>query len=414
MANDQIHALLRQAMGLSVESIGQKTLDRSVNRRMKALGLDSEKGYADLLTTSARELKELVEEVVVPETWFFRDSRPFDVVIQHAMQKWLPAHPNQTLRLLSAPCSTGEEPYSLAMALLLAGWPRDKFRIEAIDISRRSLERAAQGVYTKNSFRGDTSHFKDKFFTEQSGRFALTQAVKSKVRFQRGNLLDPTFMASMGLFDIVFCRNVLIYFDETSRHQAITNLNTILADDGLLFTGHAEASLFAGSPFKAADHKQAFAFHKKKTAPAIAMHKAAATPPPPPPVAPPVRPPPEIERRPREERPVASTAPAPDLQKARALADQGHLADALHICQGYIGQNNASAEGYFLLGVLQDALGDHSTAFATLRKAVYLAPGNADALLLLSLIADKMGDHESAAVYRQRARRSQQSPEDNG
>jgi chemotaxis protein methyltransferase WspC len=129
MADFEIEALLQKAMGLKVTSIGKPTLDRSVERRMKALSIDDKDAYVEKLKSSAHELKELIEEVVIPETWFFRDQEPFKAMIQYLVTQWAPIHQNNLFKVLSIPCSTGEEPYSLTMSLLSSGWP--------VEISRK-------------------------------------------------------------------------------------------------------------------------------------------------------------------------------------------------------------------------------------------------------------------------------------
>ena len=395
MTDNPIHALLQKSMGLQVESIGAHSVERAVNRRSKALGLADRTAYLEILKTVPEELKELVEEVVVPETWFFRDATPFAAMVEYVLGPWRSRHAGQTLRLLSAPCSSGEEPYSLAMALLTAGWPRDKFRIEAIDISRRALKRAQEGKYTENSFRGDSLAYRDQYFTREDGKYAVSPRVKEKVCFHHGNLLDPAFMAGMGIFDIVFCRNVLIYFDEAARNKAISSLNHVVAGDGLLFTGHAEASLFLDSPFKATPYRQAFAFARKTPlVPPLAAASRQGSPP--------------------AAAPFSAGPPGEEgdcLHRARKAADRGDLYEALELCQKEIHQHGPSAEAFFLLGVIQDAAGNQAEAFASLRKVVYLEPEHGEALLLLSLLAEKMGDQGTAEAYRQRAKRCRQNEE---
>jgi chemotaxis protein methyltransferase WspC len=395
MADNPIHALLEKNLGLHVASIGESSVERAVGRRARALGLADRETYLAALNSVPGELKELIEEVVIPETWFFRDTKPFAAVVEYALGPWASQHRGQTLRLLSVPCSTGEEPYSLAMALLAAGWGRNKFQIEAIDISRRSLNRALEGRYTGNSFRGDSITFRDRYFTVENGKYVISPIVRHKVRFHHGNILDQSFMASMGIFDVVFCRNVLIYFDEAARKQAIATLSRMVASDGLLFTGHAEASFFLDSPFSPAPYRQSFAFVRKKSCPQDL-----------PATAPPVSPPPQA--------PLAATSPCEEqeyLKRARTAADRGSLGEALELCQKQIHHCGPSASAFFLLGVIQDAAGDENDAFASLRRAVYLEPEHEEALLLLSLLAEKLGDSDTAKAYQQRVQRCRHDKE---
>ena len=131
---------------------------------MRSLGLKRLEDYRRSLEHSRAEWNELVESVVVTETWFFRDPEPIAAFVRLVREEWLPAHSTASLRLLSVPCSSGEEPFSLVMALLDAGVPADRFQVDAVDISARALARAARGVYGRNSFRGKDLAFRDRYF----------------------------------------------------------------------------------------------------------------------------------------------------------------------------------------------------------------------------------------------------------
>src|SRR5712671_4623467 len=134
--------LLKRTIGLDTASVGSSVVARAVQARMSACELDDWQAYWERVNASQTELQELVEAVVIPETWFFRDRDAFAAMARMANEEWLANHPQGVLRLLSLPCSTGEEPYSMAMALLDTGFPADRFRIDAVDISARALARA--------------------------------------------------------------------------------------------------------------------------------------------------------------------------------------------------------------------------------------------------------------------------------
>jgi chemotaxis protein methyltransferase WspC len=158
--------LLERTMGLNAASIGAAAIERAVRARLAACKLeDADAGrYWQQVQRSPEELQALVEEVVVPETWFFRDPQAFAAMTHIITKEWLPAHASGVLRLLSLPCSTGEEPYTMAMALIDAGVPCDRFMIDAVDISGEALARARRGVYGGNSFRGQNLSFRDRHF----------------------------------------------------------------------------------------------------------------------------------------------------------------------------------------------------------------------------------------------------------
>jgi chemotaxis protein methyltransferase WspC len=127
--------LLKETMGLDSASVGSAAIESSVRLRMDSLGYKQREDYWNRLHAADDELQELIEAVVVPETWFFRDQDAFAALARLISEEWLPIHPTTVLRLLSGPCCTGEEPYSMVMALLDAGVSRDRFQIEAVDIS---------------------------------------------------------------------------------------------------------------------------------------------------------------------------------------------------------------------------------------------------------------------------------------
>ena len=135
MAQEAIEALLRQKIGLDANSIGSRTIARAVEQRQIACGLPDRAAYLRHLQTVARELEELIETVVVPETWFFRDTEPFVYLNQYVRSEWLKAN-FSILRVLSVPCSTGEEPYSIAMTLLDSGLNPTQFCIDAVDVHK--------------------------------------------------------------------------------------------------------------------------------------------------------------------------------------------------------------------------------------------------------------------------------------
>ncbi len=178
------------------------------------------------------------------------------------LKEWLPAHPQGVLRLLSLPCSTGEEAYSIAMALLDAGVPAGRFEVDAVDVSARALERARQAIYGKNSFRARELGFRDRHFKAVAKGHQLNEAVCRQVRFQSGNLTDDSLLPGLEIYDVIFCRNLLIYFDQASQRRAVKVLLRLLKTEGLLFVGPSETALMTGHDFASLKIPLAFAFRK--------------------------------------------------------------------------------------------------------------------------------------------------------
>src|SRR5581483_5958122 len=174
-------------MGLDAATIGSSMIERAVRARMRSHELAKPADYLKLLQTSSAEWEALVESVVIAETWFFRDRNSFQAMVQLVISGWLPSHPTGKLRLLSLPCSSGEEPYSMAMTLMDAGLPARRFQIDAVDISARALACAQRAVYGKNSFRGQDLDFRARFFQPVAEGHALNPTVRTPVKFQQGN-----------------------------------------------------------------------------------------------------------------------------------------------------------------------------------------------------------------------------------
>lgn len=407
-AKKKIVDSLERSIGLAITTIGDSTFERAVNSRMKALGIAEVDAYAEKFSASTVELRQLIEEIVIPETWFFRDQAPFTLLGEHVLKSGK-FQQQYVFRILSLPCSTGEEPYSIAMTLLQAGLPPSCFYIDAVDVSERVLVLARRAVYRENSFRSGELAFRQRFFHKTDKGFELNKTVREKVRFLKGNILHPAFMKGLGRYDVVFCRNVLIYFCEEAQRQAISALYHILMPEGLLFTGHAESGLFFGGQFVAVARSKAFAFYKKESAAAAAARQE------------------EILDNTGEDSLLAPSLPAVRKSKSvfnrpaarpsgkdeefnlvRQLADEGKLTEAARRSEQYLREHDPSARWYYLLGVIRDSGGQSAEALKLFRKAVYLDPGHVESLLQLSLLAERAGDSAGAANYKRRAKRLQE------
>ena len=234
----QIIALLRETLGLDVASVGVSLIERAVKRRVNANDLRDISQYADLLQRSEPELQSLFEAVVIPETFFFRYPESFAALRQIVGEQFL--FGTQKMRVLSVPCSTGEEPYSIAMTLLDAGLSLEKFQIDAIDISAHLLDIARLGMFGSNSFRGSELQFRNQYFQKTDAGFRLCDRVRQCVKFEQGNVLEERFRFGSEPYDFIFCRNLLIYFHTEAQGQALESLRQLLTADGLLFVGPAE------------------------------------------------------------------------------------------------------------------------------------------------------------------------------
>jgi chemotaxis protein methyltransferase WspC len=413
MIANELEDLLKQEMGLDAASIGSSAIERAVQERLLICKMIDVRAYYEYVRGSQVELQELIEAIVVPETWFFRDHEAFPALARVA-HEWLRTHPEGILRTLSMPCSTGEEPYSMVMALIDTGFPRDRFCVDALDISERALAVARRAMYGNNSFRGKNFGFRDRHFAATVHGYRLTDTLRHCVQFQHGNMFAADFLPGAGTYDAIFCRNVLIYFDRATQDRAIKVLDRLLTANGVLFVGPAESALLLNGDFMSAKLPMAFAFRKAGT-----LSRDSNLP-----VAKPIRPVPVMPSvAPRvpaigsasngPTRPVApavphrSTKPDADVAEILRLADQGRLVEAERGFVEYLQKHGPSAPAFYLMGLIRDASGNLADAVHYYRKALYLDPSHHEALLHLAFLLDKQGDAVGAQVLRTRALRLQ-------
>ncbi len=397
LINTVLESVLKEAMGLNTSSVGPSSIKHAIGRRMRSLDMDNTLQYLNLIKTSTQELNELIEEVAVNETWFFRDEAPFIALRDFAIS-FASRHKGKPLRLLSIPCSTGEEPYSMAITLIEAGIPTHCFTIDAVDISRRSLAIAQQGVYRKHSFRGPNAQKHQSYFTKTRQGYVLDKEIRKLIRFHRGNLIHLGRPLTGTTYNVIFCRNLLIYLDISFHQQAINTFDSLLADDGLLFIGHAEAGIFNGQSFVPAPYPKAFAF-QKNLRPSLAQ--------PLPPYLAPVNPPPvAIPQKDTERLPDKSgEETAAGFNRVRLLVEQEKFEQAARVCEDLIHKNGPSTEAFYLLATLFEKKRDWQTAIKMLKKATYLDPNSIDAVDMLAAIYQRLGDEASYQACLKRGRR---------
>jgi chemotaxis protein methyltransferase WspC len=405
-----LEQLLNASMGLSAASIGSAAIARAVQERLLVCNLAGPGAYLELVRGSGPELQALIEAVVVPETWFFRDPHAFTTLARIVREEWLPAHPEGELSMLSLPCSTGEEAYSMAMALLDTGVAANRFRVDAVDISVRNLAQAVRGVYGRNSFRGGDLGFRDRHFDATPEGLRVRDNVRQSVHFQQGNLLAAGFLPGVAIYDVIFCRNVLIYFDRPTQDRALVVLNRLLHAGGALFGAPAAPALPGRHDLVSTNEPLAFAFRKTAGSPArkrktveptpLAARRAVA----PAPASVTLR---TFNRGASSAGtpPARSINPAASLDEATRLADQGHFVEAAACCEEHLRRSGPSATAFYLLGLVRDATGDHVQAAAFYRKALYLDPNHYDTQVHLALLMENQGDLAGAQVLRNRARR---------
>jgi chemotaxis protein methyltransferase WspC len=418
MSSDQrFFDFLKERIGLDVTSVGPAIIERAVRQRSTANHALTADDYWHRLQGSRDEQQALIEAVIVPETWFFRYPESFATLAKLAATRLAQINNLRALRILSLPCSTGEEPYSIAMALLDAGLKPHQFKVEGMDVSPLSVEKARRAVYGKNSFRGQDIEFRERYFTAENEGYRLDERVLDQVRLQVGNLLDPTLLANEPAYDFVFCRNLLIYFDLPTQQQVFEVLKRLTHVDGVLFIGPAEGSLLGRFGMRSIGIPQSFAFSRQAASEPVAAFLPTVLPiPQSQPQRQPVR-----YVAPARPRPFAAVAPAPRVVKTQAsdaaallvniaaLANEGKSAEARAACESYLRRHEPVAQVFYWLGLLSDIAGSALEAQGFYRKALYLEPQHPDALMHLAALLQSQGDTAGAKRLQDRAARSERA-----
>jgi chemotaxis protein methyltransferase CheR len=221
-------------------------VERRIVERMNATGSDSFQAYfARLRSDTEAEVEQFVNAFTVNETYFYREDHQLRCLSVDLLRERLEGKaPGQAVRIWSVPCSTGEEPYSIAL-WLLENWPHvDRYEVEIIgsDIDTSVLDDARAGVFGKRALMRLSPALIDRYFAPCGPeQWKILDDLRESVQFSRVNIVDPGETQTFGRFDVIFCRNVLIYFDDASRRIAAENLYENLLPGGFICLGHTES-----------------------------------------------------------------------------------------------------------------------------------------------------------------------------
>ena len=425
MNRAELSQIIAEVSGLDTEGIGLEGFQRAVQRLKEVTGIRDDEGFYRIFHDNPKHLEILLESLVVPETWFFRDSEPFHYLFDLAQKRR--AQDLKAIRVLSVPCATGEEPYSIAMVLLASGYSAGEIHVDAIDLSRVAIQKAHQAKYGKRSFRETGwEELTNRFFSHEEEIWTLSPEVVPLVHFHNQNVSDQKFFLDCPTYDIVFCRNLVIYLSESARNSIVKNIQRLLSEEGTLFVGHSEMLFFCRNGFEPIPRPRAFSCRKEVRSPETAKPAMEIAPPKPVskeiilprPVAGKTIPAAEGKaairigsERPETHPAVPSGAAqlenrAEMLASIRNLADKGLLKDAEARCRELACQPNANAEIFCLLGTICAAKEDIVGAESAFSKAIYLDPECYNALVQLSLIREHQGDSGAASRLRERARKA--------
>jgi len=413
MSTEAIKLLLEEKIGLNPVSVGESSIQRAINHRLTQLEIADTAQYHSLLLEDSKELRALIEETIVPETWFFRNKMPFEAFSKIFSQHILPnKNKKKKIRILSIPCSTGEEPYSLAIVLHELGMNPKDVEIIAADISQQSIEKAKRAIYIENALRDTDADRVNKYFDKCDSEYQIIEPIQKFVKFKHNNIFIGSLSPYPGYFDVIFCRNLLIYFDSKKQQVVLEKLHRSLKANGALFVGHAEALMVEDENFSRLDDVRAFSFLKKvrkknilgkntnkstaSTSSRLTVVKD------------------QLSKANRERENLLQNRISAALKKDRykdsavsfgpveKLIAQEKNQEALGMCEKYLERDKDSAQGYYLLAVLKSKSGEIKKAQSLLKKAIYLDQNHKAALILSLEFAKQDGDVEATTSYQRR------------
>ena len=264
-----LRKIIYDRSGIHFQDSKKYVLESRLGKRLEELGLDSYAEYVQFLSIGpyqTDEFQEMFNRITINETSFFRNEPQLDVFENIALAKLIEARKaTKRLRIWSAACSTGEEPFTMAiqvqrtLGVRLADW---HIEILGTDISEKCLLAAQKGVFPQFSFRSVNPLIVKRYFKEEKGLFTLDPTIRQMVSFEKQNLKDTLAAKRRGLWDVIFCRNVMIYFDDEMKSRVVKGFHDALAPDGFLFIGHSETLRNLNVAFTALPIPQAFAYQK--------------------------------------------------------------------------------------------------------------------------------------------------------
>jgi len=250
-------SFVREHSGLDFGERSRFLLERRLARRVRELELGSFAAYHYHLRNSSSgsdELPSLIDELTTNETYFFREYSQLRTLIDEIFEELQldrGKRGGRSINVWSAGCSSGEEPYSIAMLAREAGLePGVDFRIYASDISRRMLRKARKGIYREASFREADPHLREKYFVEKDSLWRISDDLKRDVDFIHLNLLDKSKIALLRTMDVILCRNVIIYFNIDTKCEVIRTFHDKLRPGGHLLLGHSESLINLSTSFE--------------------------------------------------------------------------------------------------------------------------------------------------------------------
>lgn len=390
--------LIAARLGLELRDDRQDDLERALARARRASRCGTPEdclAWLRDLPADSPEWRRLASEITIGETYFFRDSGVFAALEGEVLPPLITkrrSEGNPRLRIWSAGCATGEEPYSLAIVLdrLLpdrAGWA---VTVLATDIDNEALRAARLGLYRDWSFRQTPEPIRARYFhRREDGRFELDPEIRRMVTFAPLNLAEEAYpepVTNTSAMDLILCRNVLMYLTRETQLRCVARLQRALVDGGWLVISPAESSADLLGSFVSVSFPGAILYRRERAVAAGLAPPALDVMWPSFPTAAPAAA--SGRRRP----PGESRSALSLLQEARLLADRGDLEAARRLCASAAAQDRLSPESHVLLAAICLELADATAALTELRRALYLAPDSASAHFLLGTLLVRRGE----------------------
>ena len=384
---------LAAQMGLHFPRARWRDLERGIAAASRESGYAQAEAYSRWLLAAPltrTQIEGLASHLTVGETYFFREQGTLDILEQQILPELLRARARteKHLRIWSAGCCTGEEPYSIAMLLdrLIPDFEKWNVTILATDINPQFLRKAVQGIYGAWSLRDTPSRFTERYFNRrQDGRFEIEPRIRRMVTFSYLNLAEdayPSLVNNTNAMDVIFCRNVLMYFAHERAAKVVDRLRRSLVQGGWLITSPVETSTALFSAFTAVEFPGAFLYRKSAaagprtaavrhqvpwydeqaaaphaSAPAV-LHEAGGL----------------QAAQAEDAEPRASDEAEMARRNARACADEGRLAEAIDWCEQAIAADKLNPAHYYLLAAICQEQGQSERSERALGRALYLAP----------------------------------------
>jgi chemotaxis protein methyltransferase CheR len=256
---DDVFRLMRDQIykrtGMWFSDSSKYLLQKRLSPRAKELNFDTFQQYFYFLQYDPRadaEFDQIYDLVTTNETYFFREPAQLTAFTEEIVPDILERKSIKKVRIWSAGCSSGEEPYSLAMLLQELGWfNRAAFEIFASDLNQQVLARARKGHYRESAFRATDPSIRDKYFARESdGSWKISDEIRNRISFGRLNLYDEGRVSLVGNLDVILCRNVIIYFDDSSKKVVVNSFYNRLLEGGYLLLGHSESLISLSTQFK--------------------------------------------------------------------------------------------------------------------------------------------------------------------